>query len=208
MSLVAVGFHLMLGALGAFAGTVPFGPINLSVVDAAIKKGWSPAIKMSVSAALVEIAQAFLAYHFGMLVTRSLDDHPGLKLGVYGAFVLIGVAFMLKKPATRAQKAGKFQLSDYGRGALVAILNPQAIPFWVFVFTYYEAKEWLNHGFWLMVVFLFGVSIGKFACLVLFALLGDLIAKRASAISTWMNKILGLVFITIGMVQIIKFLMS
>jgi threonine/homoserine/homoserine lactone efflux protein len=142
-----------------------------------------------------------------MLITSALDHNALLRILVYSVFVLIGILFFFKKPAQNPPRKSKLKLGDYGRGALVGLLNPQAIPFWVFVFTYFQSHHWINNTFLPITIFLIGVTAGKFLALGMFALLGELISRRAGAISGWMNKILGLVFILIGGVQLVKALL-
>ena len=196
--------QISLGALAAFVGTIPFGPINLSVVDAAIKKGLSSAVKMSLGASVVEIGQVLIAYHFGLLVTSQLEESLALRYAIYGAFIAIGLLFFFRKPATDSHSSRKINVGNYAKGAIVGLLNPQAIPFWVFVFAYFRSMDWLGGTSLAIAFFLIGVMIGKFLALGSFALFGEFLSRRVSSVSGWMNRILGAVFITIGLIQLIK----
>lgn len=74
--------HFIYGFLGSFLGGVPFGPINLSVVDLTLKKSIRSGLRFSFAAALVEIAQAIIAVLFGKLISRKIDELPELKIVV------------------------------------------------------------------------------------------------------------------------------
>lgn len=54
-------FVLLIGWLASFTGTLPLGPINLSVVEVTVNRSFRAAIWLSVAAALVEIFQSLLA---------------------------------------------------------------------------------------------------------------------------------------------------
>ena len=50
--------------VASFGGTLPFGPINLSVVNTTINRSFKAALRFSTAAALVEILQALVAVRF------------------------------------------------------------------------------------------------------------------------------------------------
>ncbi len=198
--------HFFLGVVASFVGTIPFGPINLSVVDATLKQSLKAAVSMSIAAALVEILQSFIALHCGLLVTMSIEHYPVVKIIVFSLFILIGFLFFFKKTESNVEeKKSKLKASNFTKGAIVGLLNPQAIPFWVFVFTYFQMSHWIDYQLWHVIALLIGVSVGKFLALLMYGLLSLAVAKRIQTLSTYMNKIIGSIFILIGVVQVVKY---
>ena len=92
-----------------------------------------------------------------------------------GLFLVLGLVFWLRKPVAdeaekKVRKGGSFM-----QGLLVSMLNPQAIPFWIFVLTFLESSYSWSITSMLplqeVIVFLLGVALGKFAALAVFAVL-------------------------------------
>ena len=54
----------LLSMLASIVGTLPFGPINLSVVDTTINRSWRAAFHFSVAAALVENSTILYRHSF------------------------------------------------------------------------------------------------------------------------------------------------
>lgn len=193
----------------SFLGTLPFGPINLSVVDTTINRSFRAALRFSTAAALVEIIQSWIAIHISWNMGQMLIDNPWTKLGAFILFLTLGLFFFLKKGQDN-KKANIRHRGDFAKGLFISFLNPQAIPFWIFVLTYLDSSQIVHldvHApFRVVAVFLLGVSIGKFAALVLFGLLGKHIARRSQLLSKWMNKIIGAILMSIGLFQMMQIL--
>lgn len=198
--------HFILGVIASFIGTIPFGPINLTVVDTTLKQGIRDALVISVAAALVEIIQSFFALHCGRYVTMALDKYSVVQVIFFIAFIGIGILFFMRKGEKDvSEKKSKLKVSNFTKGLLVGLLNPQAIPFWVFVFTYYQMSHWIDFSWLHIVALLLGVSVGKFLALAAYGWLSTMVAQRIKTLSAAMNKIIGSIFIVIGLVQAFKY---
>jgi len=198
--------HFLFGLLGSFLGGVAFGPINLSVVDLTLKKNMRSALRFSAAAALVEIIQAIIAVMFGKLISRKIEEFPELKLAVIAFFVIIGLFFIFKndKPKTEI-KSGK-NSSNFINGFIVAILNPQAIPYWIFVLAYLKSANILfNLNSWQLILFLIGVSLGKFIILSLYGYLSEYIKRHFSNLNDYVSKTIGGILLVVGLVQAIRY---
>jgi threonine/homoserine/homoserine lactone efflux protein len=194
-----------LSMLASIAGTLPFGPINLSVVDTTINRSWRAAFHFSIAAALIEIPQSFIAIRFNPTVQQLLQHNVWVKSFVVVFFVGIGLVFFLRKPINEGEKKAKSKNSDFINGLLVSIANPQAIPFWIFILAFLKSAEYLDISdhppLYFLCLFLSGVACGKLLTLLFYAFLSQLIVRRAAFISQWMNKIIGVILMGIGLVQ-------
>jgi len=96
-----------LSMLASIAGTLPFGPINLSVVDTTINRSWRAAFHFSIAAALIEIPQSFIAIRFNPTVQQLLQHNVWVKSFDVVFFVAIGLVFFCRKPLQEGVKKSK-----------------------------------------------------------------------------------------------------
>ena len=198
----------MAGFIASFLGTLPFGPINLSVVDTTIKQNLRAGLWFALAAAIVEIGQSFVAIHCSMFITDFLQSSPWLSIGIAFLFIVLGILFFFKKNIQSSDTGDKKKRNNFVRGILISIVNIQAIPFWIFVLTYLETVQMIqlntSQRLNFILLFLIGVAIGKFLALLLFGVLSEAISKRTDFLNKWMNKILGSIFIFIGLLQLVQ----
>lgn len=202
----------LLSMLASIVGTLPFGPINLSVVDTTINRSWRAAFLFSVAAALIEIPQSFIAIRFNPTVQALLQHNLWVKSFVVIFFVALGLVFFCRKPAGNQDKKHKIKENDFLHGLLVSIANPQAIPFWIFILAFLKSAKYLDISahppLYFLCIFLAGVACGKLLTLLFYAFLSQLIVRRAAFVSQWMNKIIGVILIGIGLFQGVKEVMA
>ncbi|NJL15780.1 MAG: LysE family transporter [Microscillaceae bacterium] len=193
-------WSMILGFAGSFAGTIPFGPINMTVVGVTLKKGAKAAWVVSIAAALVEILQSSLAFWGGKMLVEMLERSPFFQLGLFLLFLLLAISFWLKKPQVLSSRPihGKMW-PCFLRGLIVSLLNPQAIPFWVLVFSFYQMQGWLFVEAASLFLLFTGVMLGKFACLGLYSFFSLVIVRRVHNLTLWMNKILAVIFLAISL---------
>ena len=194
-----------IGWLASFLGALPFGSINLSVVDTTIKKNLRAGLSFSIAAAVVEILQSFIAVHCNMAISHFFENSTWVPIAIIVLFLGIGLAFMLKKQKPQTPDTNNNKKNSFLKGITIALLNPQALPFWIFVLAYLEKDQMimitLHQGISFIFLFLLGVAIGKFSALAIFSLLSKYISQRSQFLSLWMNKIIGSVLILIGLAQ-------
>jgi len=188
----------------SFLGALPFGLVNLNVIDTTLRKTSREGFMMSLGATLVEMVHAFIALSFAMVITDSLDTNPYLKLAVLAIFLALGLYFFFKpqhvEPSGPRRKTLK--VSDFTRGAFLSLINPQAIPFWLFVVTYFSSHQMIDVQHEMFPEFLVGVGMGKILALLVFVYFSLYIRKRMGSVSQWMNKIIGSIFLLLASFQV------
>lgn len=194
------------GWLASFLGTLPFGPINLSVVSRTVKDSLRAGLWFALAAALIEIGQSFVALHCSALINQYLDSSPWIKWGTAGLFILLGLFFMLKREQQQTEEAVKNRKdNNFLAGIIISILNLQAIPFWIFILTYLDMSHHIRIDASIslsgIALFLLGVSSGKFAALALFGLLSQTVKGHVQSLKYWMNKVIGFILLLIGIFQ-------
>ncbi len=197
--------HFIFGLVASFLSGVAFGPINLSVVDITLKKNIRSALRFSVAAALAEIVHAMIAVLFGKLISKKIDEFPSLNLLVIFFFVGIGLYFILKNDKPKSEVETNSQKSNFVQGFIIAILNPQVIPYWIFVLAYLKSSQALYLKSWYLMLFLAGVSIGKFAILSIYGYLSNYIDKHTNNLNDYVSKGIGGLLLVVGLFQAIKY---
>jgi threonine/homoserine/homoserine lactone efflux protein len=197
--------HFIFGLLGSFLGGVALGPINLSVVDLTLKRNIHSALRFSAAAAVVEIFQAAIAVTFGKLISRKIDEVPELQLLIVAFFAILGIFFLYKKDNKRKERNKTTNASTVVNGFVIAILNPQTIPYWIFVLAYLKAANVLYLNTWHLIIFLAGVSIGKFTILSLYGFLSESVQNHFENLNSSVSKIIGGLLLGIGLAQAIRY---
>ncbi len=192
------------GLCGSLLGGVAFGPINLSVVELTVKKSLKAASRFCAAAALVEIGQAFIAILFGKLIEKKIEEFPELKILVIVFFILLGLYFIIKKdkPKSELQEGNR---TSFINGLIVAILNPQAIPYWIFVLAYLKSADVLALYSTNLLLFLAGVAIGKYIILTIYSYLSFYISRHVTNLNNYVSKAIGGILVAAGIVQAIRY---
>ncbi|MCB9080411.1 MAG: LysE family transporter [Lewinellaceae bacterium] len=192
--------------LTSFAATIPFGPINLSVIETTVNRNLRAGCYFAIAAALVEILQSFIALHVSPQTLVPLLDHYVVRFFVVAFFLILGFSFLLKKDGLQVQrekkKSGK---RDFVRGLTVALLNPQTIAFWIIVLAYFKSIKLVeisgNTASGLISVFILAACLGKLLALLLFVLLSQMVISKVQFINRFLNKIIGILLIALGIFQ-------
>jgi len=153
----------------------------------------------------VEIGQAMIAILFGKLISRKIEEFPELKILVILFFILIGLYFIFKKDKPKAEIKRDTNTGNFINGLIVAILNPQTIPYWIFVLAYLKSANVLYLNSWHLILFLVGVSLGKFIILGLYGYLSEHIKRHFTNLNEYVSKGIGTLLIIVGLVQAIKY---
>lgn len=193
--------YLALGTAISFAGALPLGIVNLSVVDITLRENFRTGFQISLGATLIEVLQFLLALFVGLMVLDYLESHLWVKAISVVLFVAIGVVFLLRKQMDR-NSCPRWKFPPFFQGIGLALINPQALPYWVFAIAGLQAAHLIMldsmTSFSLLFWFIIGVAAGKLLALALFGALSIRIAQRAQAISRRMNLVIALVMFMIA----------
>ena len=155
---------------------------------------------------MVEIFEASVAVIFGLAIEGFLRDNQLLQFIIFFAFVLLGIYFLLKKPKPIFyESSSSKKSSEFVKGIVVALLNPQAIPFWLFALAFVAPYHIIDFVGSNLYFFLGGLFIGKLLALMLFTKGAKYIKSQMSLSSRIINKTMGGIFIIIGVIQAFKF---
>ncbi|MDX1943241.1 MAG: LysE family transporter [Saprospiraceae bacterium] len=204
MTISAIGV-LFISWIVSFIGSLPFGPINLVMIDTTLKNSFRSGMSFAIAAAIVEMGQSLVALHGSVFINQVIVSGPWFKVFGFIIFLILGLAFFFKKNQEHSKKERRFQDNHFLKGFVVAFLNPQAIPFWVIMLAVLHSSQMMSvdaHSPWVLVIaFLVGAALGKLCALMLFGLLSQRIIYRMAIIRSNLNRIIGIILIAIGMFQ-------
>ena len=193
--------YLFVGFLACLLGTIPFGPINLAVVKTTVDYDRRSGIEVAFAASLIEILQALIAISFGMLISSFLDANVFIKFFLAFVFIALAAYIFTRKPKPTLEKSEDRPSSFFRNGLLIAGLNPQAVPFWIFALaTISQYFEFQYIGLTLF-SFLLGVFAGKLLALYGFVIASTYLKAHLQESSTLVNRLLATILLFIGLSQ-------
>jgi threonine/homoserine/homoserine lactone efflux protein len=183
----------------SYAGSIPPGSINISVMQLSVRGYRSAAISLGLGAVLIEMIYAGTAVRFLQFLKIQESLYFILQIITGIGLIVLGIINFISKngPHNTASKISIKRRAGFTKGLILGLINPLSIPFWLGVTTYL-----LDHGlisvdgnqFWW---YLIGLASGTYA------LLGtvDLLGSRFQGIiqhAFLMNKLPGILFSLMG----------
>ena len=193
--------YLVVGLVSCLIGTIPFGPINLTVVKTTVDYNAARGTEVAIAASFIEIIQALIATCFGMIISNFLEANLLVRSLIALAFVVLAAVIFTRKPKPQLQLDGAEEKSFFMKGLVIAALNPQAVPFWIFALaaiSQYFVFEYVGIN---LVAFLIGVFIGKLIALYGFVVASSYLKTHLEQSSVLVNRILAGVLLFIGVSQ-------
>ncbi len=200
--------YFLIGTVVCFAGTLPFGPINLAVVKITVDKNYLRGLEVALAASVVEVFQALIALSFGMVVSTYLETNTILRLLIASAFIILGIVVWKHKPGEAKKASDEPVGAELKTGFLIAALNPQAIPFWIFALAAISQYTTFNYAGIYLGGFLTGVFFGKLLALSGFVLISQYLKTHLRQSGLIVNRLLAVVLCFIGAFQLVRTLLD
>lgn len=185
----------------SFLGSIPVGVLNLTIVDIGLRKPLSQVMLFALAVSMVEYIQGFIALKFSSLFETNQNLELYIDLLATPIFFVLGIWYLRKhgKPPKKEEV-----VSDFGKGLLLSVVNPLALPFWIAWGTVSFNKQWLIDDNWSIAVFTIGISLGTFATLVLYGFFAKKIINKIEVVNQRINQIIGWTLIILGIIQVIN----
>jgi len=200
--------YFLLGTIVCFVGTLPIGPINLAVVKITVDKNAMRGFEVALAASVVEIFKALIALSFGLVIGSFLETNTVFQILVASVFIGLGILVWNGKPRDAINNDEGTDGSELTTGFLLAALNPQAIPFWVFALAAISQYTTLNYHGLCLVGFLSGVFVGKLLAWSGCVLISQYLKSHLRQSSLIVNRLLAMVLFFIGVYQIMGILLD
>lgn len=205
MSLLVLKSFL-LATLISFAGSVQLGPVNFGTIHTALNKNKSSAILFGFGGSLPELLYSGIALWGASLVFQFEEIQVYLKFITSAILMMFGLVLIFQKSADPA-KVYKIRKGNYMiAGALFGLLNPQLLPFWLFVISYLASNEILiNQSFSDKAAFSVGTMFGAF---LLQWLVAEITSRKRAFVFHRLNKnynkILGSIILLVAIFQLLS----
>jgi threonine/homoserine/homoserine lactone efflux protein len=183
-------------------GALPFGLVNLSVLDTSFRSGTNPALHLSLGAALVEVAFGLVALTAGGWIAHYIKNNPIFYYLVLAVPAVAGLYFLMKGSYKEPSATGKKQV--FFKGMLLNLVSIQVLLYWLFAMTYLQTVREFEHTFMTLAFFALGIWIGKMGVLWLYAIFSNQIFSRMGFLSKNINRIIGVVLLFTVVIQLIK----
>ena len=193
--------YFIVGLIACLIGTIPFGPINLTVVKTTVDHSVARGTEVAVAASFIEIVQALIATCFGMIISNFLEANLLVRSAIALAFIILAGIIFTRKPKPQLQQESAEEKSFFMKGLVIAALNPQAVPFWIFALaaiSQYFVFEYVGVH---LVAFLIGVFCGKLIALYGFVIASTYLKSHLEQSSVLVNRVLASVLLFIGVSQ-------
>jgi threonine/homoserine/homoserine lactone efflux protein len=191
-------YHLLLGVGVSFIATIPVGPVNLAVMQAAINSGRIAAYKVAAGSAFSEWFYCFIAL-MGLSVLLTGDAIKFyIQICSVPVLFVLGILSLRSEKEIQLEKAPKLikLKNNFLLGLLLNLLNPFLIPFWLGMSTYMRNQNLISSNTLELVLFSVGVYIGTFSTQAILANLSTYWKNIFHPkIRELINKIIGVVFI-------------
>jgi threonine/homoserine/homoserine lactone efflux protein len=192
--------HFLIALALAFVGYLPFGTVNMVVLNTAITRAFRPAVFVALGAALVEIFYTYLAITLNQWLGRSLVNNIYIDIAALVILLGVGLYFWFSSPRRQQQaQSSKQKLNYLGTGLMFGFINPQSLPFITLGLLYAKSQDWVHltefsNGLGLML----GVATGRFLSLVLYARAGQWLSSQLERFTQWTNKVTGGILLSLG----------
>ncbi len=202
---LSFALHIGLGYLMNFMTTIPFGTVNMTVAETAVKKSKKIAFWFALGAALVQIAQIFIAMKFSTILNRNEDYAQNF---IYASIpILLGLAlyfFLKKDKPIESDSATSDSRKGFFRGMFISSLNMVNIPFYVFIGGYLAPAKWFHLDNTHILLFSIGTFFGSMTVLMIYIQLAIWIRKRSTVISKHASTIVAILLVVIAIWQTIR----
>lgn len=183
-------------------GALPFGLVNLSVLDISNRKGTGPAMQLSHGAAVIEVLFGLTALTAGGLIANYLDTNPVINYLILSVPAVAGIVFLSR--GRKKQETIHVEKSGFLRGMILNLVSIQVLLYWLLAMTYLQALLDIRYTAFSLILFALGVWLGKIGVLWLYAIFSSKVFGRLGFFSRNINRIIGVVLLFTVVLQLFK----
>ena len=206
---MSVFFHLLLGFVTSFLGSVFPSMLSLTTVKISIKENKKRAVSFAAGVSTIVIAQAYVAVAFSNYLLNNSEYL--LSIQKTGTVIFLGLSVYFFTQANRIKKNPSYHKESkqkgYVLGILFSLLNMFAIPFYSSVTAFLAMAGWYDFNPVNNLLFVLGSSLGTFFLLSIYARLAIKIEKRVKILANRLDLFLGIITGLIGTINLIDLLL-
>lgn len=187
----------------AVIGALPFGLVNLSVLNTAYQSNRQTALKVAHGAAWIEVLYGILALLGGTIIAKAIENSPFVKHIAVMIPIVVGVFFLLKNNNKVTQNIHD-KKQGYLKGIVLNLLSVQVLLYWIVAITWLKTSYLPEITPGLLIVFVTSVWFGKMGVLWLYAQFSRSIMSKSDFLARNINRVIGVILIISGIIQFIK----
>ena len=198
-------------ALISYVATIPPGPLSVYVVHSTLQKTIKMAMWVAFGGVMCESAYAYLATESASIFDKYPAVAMAMKWGIVGILILVGTITFFQKPTQIKSEEVSTQgrAFSFFKGISLSLFNPQLIAFWVVILLAYNSYDFLKiNTLTDRIFFVWGAGTGTFGLVYTYSYIAnrkrDFVFKYLN--DNRLNKLIGLIFIGLAMVQLINLL--
>ena len=200
--------YLLIGMGISVIGAVPFGLVNLTVLNVSYEQGTRPALKIAHGASLIEVLFGLTAILAGSLIYHQLEGNTIISFIAAAVLIAGGMYFITKKQGPESSQEKQIKqgtaVSGILKGAFLNLVSIQVFIFWILAIAFLSTRGLIGYDTVSILVFLAGIWTGKMIVLLTYINLSRKMFSRSGLISSNINRIIGFVLIGMAIVQFIK----
>jgi L-lysine exporter family protein LysE/ArgO len=201
-----VFLFLLMGFMASIIGAVPFGLVNLSVLQTAISKGVKATMPISYGASVVEIIYGILGIFAGSLLFTYIERNPWFNAFTALILLVVGLLFLFRRSQFQFNNNNTF--GGFLYGVLLNLLSIQVLAYWIIAVSIIASiYQQIFHPI-AIIFFLVGIFSGKMSVLIAYATLGKKIASRSEAVSRNINLVIGVLLTGIAGLTIARMVLN
>ncbi|MEL6969927.1 MAG: LysE family transporter [Bacteroidota bacterium] len=188
-------------------GSTPPGLINMVVLQRSIRVGKKAGIMTALGTFIPEFVYTFIAVYGYTTINSNVEIGKNIQL--FGGLVLVGLAIFYffrrpEEPNINPTSTRKDRFRSFRKGFFTASVNMLIIPFWAFLAGYLDAHGFPVVGLPECIVFALASATGALLIFLLYVRLGDIILNRLSSLVRYSNTFLALLFLSLGLYQLLR----
>lgn len=207
--MISILLIFIFSCLVSLIGSLQLGPVNLFVINSTLQSGRKTAYYIAIGGCLPEFIYCALAVFANSYLLNYEWLIITFKIAFIVVLIIVGLVFYFKKQSSVTIKndihVTQKPMQHIFKGFSLAALNPQLLPFWMFVQVYFNSTKFLEIQSNLQKFsYILGAGVGAF---ILLALLLQIVSKYKQIFLRYLNnkyyfKALSLLFFAIAGHQI------
>ncbi len=133
---------IALAILVTIIGALPFGLVNLTVLDVSYRDGNRHAMRIANGAAWVEVLFGLVALLAGTLISQNIEENLVIRSLVLMIPAVVGIFFLFKINSPQAHR--KVSVPGFFQGAFLNLVSIQVLMFWLLAITYLNTRHLLK----------------------------------------------------------------
>jgi len=193
---------LFIGIIATIIGALPFGLVNLTVLNTSFHNGHNSAMKIAHGAAWIEVLFGLLAILVGNSLIQVTSENQILQYIIPLFPALIGFVFLFKKASKNKEIKTKY--SGFLKGAFLNLISLQVLLYWLIAITFLNSRNIQFQNKTEVIIFLIGIWCSKMIVLWFYSFLSKRIYSKWQFLGSNINRVIGGILLFTAFIQFFK----